>query len=48
MYLPKTNKKGPVKKFRKGRVCKKFGCKQHLNVYNSEEYCHAHQREFLR
>jgi hypothetical protein len=45
MYPRKIKKKGPIPKFKGGRVCKKLGCKQRLSIYNSEEYCHVHQRE---
>jgi len=45
MYIRKTRKTGPVKKFKGGRVCKKFKCKQRLSVYNSEDYCNVHKRE---
>lgn len=43
----KVRRNTPVKKSKGGRVCKKFGCKQRLSVYNAQEYCHAHQSEFL-
>jgi len=46
MYPRKTKKSGPINKHKAGRVCKKHGCRQRLSVYNPEEYCHAHRREF--
>ena len=46
MYVQKTIKKDPPKQYGKGRVCKKYGCKKRLSVYNPEQYCHAHRREF--
>jgi len=46
VYARVTIKKDPPTQYRKGRVCKKRGCKKRLSVYNSEEYCHAHRREF--
>jgi len=48
MYPRKTKRNSPVKKFKGGRVCKKFGCKQRLSVYNSEEHCHVHQAEISK
>ncbi len=46
MYPRKTKKSGPLKKFKKGRVCKKYGCRHRLSVYNSEIYCYIHLNEF--
>ena len=46
MYTRVTIKKDPPKQYGKGRVCKKFGCKKRLSVYNSEQYCHVHRKEF--
>lgn len=48
MRARKTRKKGPVKTFKSGRVCKHVGCKQRLSVYNSEDLCHVHYKESLR
>ncbi len=45
MHAKKARKKGHVKKFPKGRVCKKQGCKHALSIYNSELYCHVHLNE---
>ena len=39
-------KRDPPTQYRKGRVCKKRGCKKRLSVYNPEQYCHVHRREF--
>ncbi len=47
MHSRKTQRKGPVPRFKMGRVCKKFGCKQRLSIYNSEAYCNVHVKEFL-
>ena len=41
----KTKRAGQVKRFTGGRVCKKAGCKQHLSIYNLEEYCSVHRAE---
>ncbi len=46
IYARVTIKKDPPKQYGKGRVCKKFGCKKRLSVYNSEQYCHVHRKEF--
>jgi hypothetical protein len=46
MYARKINKKAPPT-FRKGRICKKYRCKQALSIYNAEIYCHVHRREFM-
>ena len=48
MKSRKTKKRGLVKQFKRGRVCKKIGCKQALSVYNAYEYCHLHLKESLR
>lgn len=48
IQIKKPKKKGQVVRHSAGRVCKKFGCKNRLSVYNSEEYCHAHHSEIVR
>jgi hypothetical protein len=48
MYYRKTRKTEPPRRFKKGRVCKKYGCGQRLSVYNSELYCHVHLALYLR
>ena len=47
MYVHKRRKIGQLKSFGKGRVCKKYGCKQRLSIYNSALYCHLHGKEFI-
>lgn len=47
MYNRKTKKKGPLENFKKGRICKKYLCKQRLSIYNPEEYCHVHRGQAL-
>jgi len=47
MYPKKAKRSGPVKRFSSGRICKKYKCKQRLSIYNSDEHCHAHRKEFL-
>ncbi len=47
MRAKKMRKKGSLKQFPKGRVCKKQGCRHTLSVYNSELYCHVHLIENL-
>ena len=45
IYARVTIKKDHPKQYGKGRVCKKFGCKKRLSIYNSEQYCHVHRKE---
>lgn len=47
MRVKRMRKKGLVKQFPKGRVCKKYGCKRTLSVYNAEQYCYVHLTEHL-
>lgn len=48
MYPQKTRKNGPIQRFKMGRVCKKFGCKQRLSIYNPDEFCNIHSKELMR
>lgn len=43
----KASKRGVVKNYKVGRICKKIGCNKKLSMYNSEEYCYVHRQEFL-
>ncbi|MFA5262123.1 MAG: hypothetical protein WC450_12940 [Candidatus Omnitrophota bacterium] len=46
--VKKTHKGRFHKRLEKGRVCKKYGCKHRLSVYNSEVYCNVHHGELLK
>ena len=45
-HYRKQSKGGPVKRSSKGRVCKKYGCRQRLSIYNLDKYCNVHRSEF--
>lgn len=50
MHLKKViiGKSGTIKRFGVGRVCRKYGCKHRLSVYNLEEYCNIHHGELMK